>query len=113
MAMGIGNMGITWRQSLERAQSEHDVVALVREFTASFDAYEIESLPPHCRPGKFFVADDVTSYAFELVRYQCDKDQRTRELVHRIASFFADASSRLSQLMARPNDTDQEIARAG
>jgi hypothetical protein len=85
-------------ESLDLADSEHDVIAVVREFIASLDAYEIARLPSQCRPGKFFVAEDITSYAFDLVRYQCDKDAPTRELLHRIAAFFAHASARLSKL---------------
>ena len=85
-------------ESLDLAESEHEVIVVAREFIASFDAYEIDRLPPQCRPGKFFVSEDITSYAFDLVRYECDKDAPTRELLHRIAAFFAHASARLSQL---------------
>ena len=105
-------MGVTWRESLDLAESEHDVVAIVREFIASFEPQEIQRLPQHCRPGKFFDADDVTSFAFELVRYECDRDEQTRDLVHRIAAFFAYASSRLQHLMARPNEATEQVARA-
>ncbi len=90
---------VSWNDSLEMCSSEHDVIALVREFVAGLGPYEVEQLPAKLRPGKFFGAADVTAYAFEIVRYDCEEDE-ARQLVHRIAAFFSQASNRLSRLMA-------------
>ena len=111
-AGGVPMAAMGWMETLDLAESEQEVVKVAREFIASFDAFEMERIPQQCKPGKFFGADDITSYAFDVVRYQCDRDRETRELVHRIAAFFSYASSRLSQLMARSNDPPDEIAKA-
>ena len=104
--------GVSWQESLDMARSEHDVVKVVREFVAALNPYELAQLPSSCRPGKFFSAEDITSFAFDVVRFHCEEQEATRELVHKIAAFFSYASTRLSQLMARANDTDQEAQSA-
>ena len=104
---------VSWQESLNLARSEQDVVKVVRDFVAGLNLYELDKLPSPCRPpGKFFDAEDITSYAFEVVRHHCDDDEPTRELVHKIATFFSYASTRLSQLMARAADPDEEEARS-
>ncbi len=102
---------ITWHESLEMASSEHEVVAVVREFIAGISPYEMEQIPQKLRPGKFFVAADITAYAFEIVRYDCEEDA-ARELVHRLAAFLSQASTRLSHLMAageRPHAANEPL----
>jgi hypothetical protein len=93
----------SWQDRLEEAASEAEVVDISRDFIAGFTPVEMSLLPHECRPGKFFEANDVTSYAFTLVRHECGADAKTAELVHKLANFFSNASIRLSQVMARPN----------
>src|SRR5687767_10391466 len=99
---------VGWQHTLDQAGSEHQVVMLVRDYVASLDPYQVASLPPQCRPGKFVDAEDITSFAFEVVRYHCEQNDKTRELVHRIAAFFSYASTRLSQIMARGNNPESQ-----
>ena len=98
----------TWQDILDGAESEHAVVRIVREFVAAIDPFELASLPPPCRPGKFVDAADVTDFAFEVVRHQCADNEPARHLVHKIAAFFSHASARLSRIMARTNDTETD-----
>ena len=99
---------LTWQQTLDQADSEHEVIKVVRDFVASLNPQELAGLPEACRPGKFFGAEDVTSFAFEVVRHHCADDEPARELVHKIAAFFAYASTALSRLLSKSNDTDLE-----
>ena len=101
-----------WQQTLDLADSEQAVVKVVRDFIASLDPYEMAGLPAQCRPGKFFDAEDITSFAFEVVRYRAPEDQPAPELVHKIAAFFSHASTRLSQLLARSNNPGEEMQSA-
>ena len=107
-ASNLPMASVGWQHTLDRACSEHEVVMVVRDYVASLDPYEVASLPPHCRPGKFVDAEDITSFAFDVVRYHCDEHEKTRELVHRIAAFFSYASTRLSQIMARGSNPDSQ-----
>jgi hypothetical protein len=93
--------GTTWQHRLDSAHGVDEIVLAARDFVAGFDPFEIEALPPDCRmPAKIVDADDVTSYAFELVRFECH-DHEAAQLVHRLARFFSHASMRLAQITAR------------
>lgn len=99
---------VSWKECLELAESEHDVVRIARDFIASLEPGEIARLPAECRPGKFFDAEDITAFAFDVVRYECADHEPLSHLVHRIAAFFSQAATRLSQIMARTNDPEEE-----
>jgi hypothetical protein len=92
--------GIGWHGQLDDASTVHDVVEIARDFLASWDRHEIASLPEACRPGKLFDANDVTSYAFQLVQHDCGSDADAAPLVHKMAGFFSYASIRLSKVLA-------------
>jgi hypothetical protein len=98
---------VSWDQRLDFADSESEVIEMAREFLAQLDHYEISQLPSSCRPRKLFDANDISDYAFDLLREECD-DQRAAVLVHKLAVFFAHASNRLSQLLRQVNDEDGE-----
>jgi hypothetical protein len=95
---------LSWQDRLDEALSEAEIVDIARDFIATFTPAEMNRLPQECRPGKFFEANDVTSYAFSLVRHECGDDDATAQLVHKLAHFFSNASTRLSQVLARPNE---------
>lgn len=88
---------LSWQDRLDAAVSEAEVLAIVREFLATVTPYEIARLPEKLRPEKVGDANDVTSYAFELVRGDFDDGER---VLHRLAHFFSRASIRLSQILA-------------
>jgi hypothetical protein len=92
---------INWEDRIDGACSEAEVLAAAREFIASFDPYEIESLPKECRPQKMFDAADVAFYASELVQHRCDEKKQVADLVHKLADFFAYATVHLSQIAER------------
>jgi hypothetical protein len=94
--------GTTWQHRLDAAHGVEEVLAAARDFLAAFSPLELAGLPEGCRPpAKIFDADDVSSYAFELVRFECAERDETAELVHKLARFFSHASMRLAQLTAR------------
>ena len=96
-------MPLSWQDRLESALTEGEVVVVAKDFVAQFSPQEIESLPEPCRPGKFFDANDITGYAFMLVRNHCEERAEAVDLVDKLATFFSNASIRLSQIMARSN----------
>jgi hypothetical protein len=91
---------VTWQTRLESALEEREVVGVVRDFVAQVTPPELRRLPDECRPGKFFDANDVTSFAFELARHHDHPDPDIAALIHKMTAFFSEASIRLSQLLA-------------
>ncbi len=95
-----------WNDLLREAHTENDVITIVRDFIATLEPQEVDSLPVACRPGKFFEADDVTAFAFALVQHDCGDDPQAAALVSKLSSIFSNASNRLSQILARSNNNN-------
>ena len=96
----------TWRDLLDLATDEADVIGVARDFIASLDPVEVQQLPEACMPRKLFDAADISQYALDLVREHADGFEGAAPLVHRMAAFFAHANMRLSQLLAKTNDEE-------
>ena len=69
-----------------------------RDYLASFDDYELRFLPDRCRPRVLLCANDISTYAFDLVVNRCDEMDATARLVSRLAEFFTFASIRMSEI---------------
>jgi len=96
---------LSWEQRLDLSESEAEVIELAREYVAQLEHWEIVVLPEQLRPRKIVDALDVSSYALELVRFDCE-DDACAPLVHKLAAFFSRCSMQLSQLLTRTNDED-------
>jgi len=96
---------LTWEQRLDLAESEAEVIELAREYVAQIEHWEIVVLPAALRPRKIVDAFDISNYAFDLVRYECD-DEACARLIHKLAAFFSHCSMHLSRLLRRTNDQD-------
>ena len=103
-------ISVSWQERLDDCRSSEEVVATARDFLATFSPYELASLPETVRPpSKLYDGEDLTLYAFELVRRDCDRDpEAVCTLVQKFAHFFSHASIRLSQLQARATTSDDE-----
>jgi hypothetical protein len=88
----------TWQERLDSAAFESDVVDVVRDYLATLTHEEHMYLPANLRPQKIVDANDVTTYAFELVRHECH-DEGAQRLVQRLANIMSRASIRLAQIM--------------
>jgi hypothetical protein len=96
--------GATWQHRLDTAHSDASVLAVARDFLSQFSALELDALPPPCRPPDIFSgADDISVYAFELVRRECTQSEFP-DLGRRLARFFSHASARLAQVGAHSHD---------
>jgi len=91
---------LSWQGQLDLARCEAEVVAVAREFLATISPYEAAWLPEALRPRRIVDANDVTTYAFDLVRGDVEDDAGTQRALHRLAHFFSRASIRLAQLMS-------------
>jgi hypothetical protein len=92
-------MPVTWQDRLHAAESESEVVAIARDFIAEFAPREIAMLPEACRPPKLVDGNDITDYAFSLIRHRCDDGVGAEYAVHRLSAFFSGATSRLAQIL--------------
>jgi hypothetical protein len=93
-----------WREKLAAATTESEVVEVATAYLQTLDRMHVAMLPLRCRPRALRCAYDVSSYAFELVGHYSDKsDDAGARLVQSLATFFTDASIRLSEIIAETN----------
>lgn len=96
---GTPTILLTWQRRLAEAFTTEQVLWVVKDFLTSWHPEEIAALPDGCRPGPLDSADDVALYAYTLITSQCEAEESNAAL-HRMATFFAAASNRMSSLMA-------------
>jgi hypothetical protein len=92
-------MPLTWQDRIHAATTEAEVLNLARNFMAQFSPMEIAELPELCRPRRLADGNDLTEYAFDLVRHRCDDGLGADYALHRLAAFFSGATQRLSQIL--------------
>lgn len=73
---------------------------MARDFLARLTPTEIARLPRECRPGKLVDAHDISELAFSLTQRSCARDRISDDNLHRLASFFNEASQRLGTMHA-------------
>src|SRR5688572_8741772 len=83
---------LSWQGRLDTASTEAEVVDITRDFLATVSPYDIARLPEQCRPRKMVDANDITNYAFLIVRHHCDDIHGTARVAHKLAAFFTSAS---------------------
>ena len=101
-----------WIYALEDASSERAVIAVVKDFLATWSPAMLSRLPESCRPGKIACAEDVSDLAFKLSKtgLQLDADLPDRRLLGRMANFFAHASARLAKLVQAADWSQRQSA---
>src|SRR5258708_5506153 len=98
---------VSWQQRLDAAFNQDEVVSIAREFGAGMDPVAVAKLPAACRRGEIVDAQDVVSYAYDLMRHDyCEADAHAALSVQHLAAFFSQAAARLSQIAA-PAHLDQ------
>jgi hypothetical protein len=89
---------VTWETQLQRAYTAEDVLAIVKDFLATWSPSEVGAMPEHLRPGRLRDSDDVALYAFRLM--SLPRSGVNSHILHRMTTFFTAASHRLSQILA-------------
>ncbi len=89
-----------WQERLDHAATAHEVVEAARDFVATITPEETQQLPPECRPSKLVDAQDVSDFAFTLVRCSCADEWLSHPLLLRMATFFTRANQRLARITA-------------
>ena len=101
-----------WIERLRAASSEPEVVGIASEYLASLNRFELAMLPSRCQPRALRCGHDVSSYAFELVGHYCDATDASARIVHALATFFTQASTRLSEIVTDTNTRHPASRRA-
>ena len=101
---------LTWQERFDGAASESDVVDVVRDYVATLTPEEFASLPAALRPHKIVDANDITTYAFDLVRQECH-DEGIQHMVQRLAHILSRASIRLAQIMVNDREPGEPAQR--
>ena len=96
---------IGWQGRLNECVEPHDVVMTAKDFLAQWTPEEIASMPEACRPKRLVDADDVSTYALDLARAQCEG---VSPLVDKMAVFMTSAALRLAQITARSSEVSAE-----
>ena len=90
-----------WHGRLSEAATAEEVVAIVRDHLAQWTPTELAHVPEDLRPGKIVDADDVSSHALALAHALIGRPGGDEVALHRLATFFRDASQRLAEILAR------------
>ncbi|MGZ5036761.1 MAG: hypothetical protein ACXWG1_07990 [Usitatibacter sp.] len=90
-------MTTTWQVRLDEASTNGGVVEIVRQFLATWVAFDLGALPPDLRPTTLQTAQQVNAYAFLLAR-MLTGTAKTQPELHRMSTFLTKASLRLFRI---------------
>ena len=85
---------------MDAANSENEVVAIVREYVATLSEGDVARLPDPCKPPVIDSAATISEFAFALVRHHCIVDGATARLVTKLSALLTYAERRLRKLSA-------------
>jgi hypothetical protein len=86
-----------WEERLLMARDPAEILAVSKQFLASWRPAQLAGLPKECRPPLMGVPDDLGIYAFTLARFLRLNDHDAE--VERMASYFVAAQQRLSEVL--------------
>ncbi|HEX4331094.1 MAG TPA: hypothetical protein VH040_03065 [Usitatibacter sp.] len=108
---------LTWYRLLDNAKSSFEVVAVARDYLATWTPAELAYLPAKVRPGKLRDESDVEELHSALVgEYRrAISTGPTLEALQRLTSFMVRASIRIAELSetrptAEPDSSKPKLA---
>ena len=99
-----GNAATQWERRVDEVVSVEDVVAVTRDYLASFSPEYLGRLPADCRPGRIKGEDDIAYWSCKLAQNH-HKDPAVRidpELLQEMLNYFLHAWVRVSQIRRMP-----------
>ena len=89
-----------WRQELDAATSEKDVLDVVRDYVALLTHDELELVPAGSRPNLVRTAEDLAGWAVNLVRTQLAMIAQSEgiEVMREMSEFFAAAAAKITEI---------------
>ena len=91
---------LSWFRQIDNARSPLEVVAVARDYVASWMPHDLGRLPPACRPGKLRDAIDIEDLHARLVEeYRVSRSTgEDLRLLQELTSFMVRASIRVAEL---------------
>ena len=92
-----------WREAIETADTERELMSLARDYVAAFSRTELEDLPVVWKPGRLRSARDVSLITFRLAQAYCRPRlaKRHERCMRPLLTFFQTLSGRLFAVRAR------------
>ena len=91
-----------WIGRVERIFDEGELVALVRDYVATWPAATLDALPHHCRPRSIENAQDVALWAYNLAAcHRAMPVASGEDVLLELSTFFGEASRRVAILAAQ------------
>ena len=89
-----------WQFQLDGAPTEEEVVAVAKDYLATWTPQELAFLPEDCRPGRIRDGADINAFSFKLAQALCSTafESSDASYAQRMLSFFAHAAVRISQI---------------
>lgn len=101
---------LSWFQQIDAAKSPTEVVAVTRDYLASWTPEELARLPSPCRPGRVKDEQDINGLHVCLVeeygRNRLSGDALSA--LQRLTSLIVRASVRIAQLQTEENSFPQD-----
>jgi hypothetical protein len=85
---------------LQALKSEHDLLALVREYLSEWRPEELADFPVECRPGKLCDAGSLNDFAIDLTRACVSFDVPPEHLrvIEEMDAFIGQACRRMAEI---------------
>ena len=101
---------LSWFRLIDNAKTAAEVIAITRDYLATWSPDDIAQLPRQCRPSRMKSVDDLDSLHASLV-----EEYRTTRLegdalasIQKLTSLVVRASVRVAQLEGEQPDGDEE-----
>jgi hypothetical protein len=96
--------------SLEEADTEREIVGIVRDYLARLGPAELATLPEDCWPSRINDRDDIAEYALRVSRRRALSPQSVANdaLLDRIVNLLNHAAARVAMLTSRRRTGDEE-----
>ena len=101
---GFRAANTTWHQQIEACEDVETILAVTRDYLATFGPEHLGRLPADCRPGRIKGEDDIAYWSCKLAQNH-HKDPAVRidpELLQEMLNYFLHAWVRVSQIRRMP-----------
>ena len=91
---------ISWYRQIDSAKNSLELVAVARDYVASWPPHDLALLPHACRPGKLRDETDIEHlHALLIDEYRTTRASGAElESLQELTSFFVRASMRIAEL---------------
>lgn len=102
----------SWAERIEGAEEQDDLIAVARDYLASWSPHELAMIPEQARPMQVKGTDDLAYWHQRLVDCYCTGAARGRESerVRGMLQFFALALQRAAEQRGVPPISEHEAA---